>query len=389
MRTVCGLDVHKDSIFGCILRENGEQIEKEYDVLTPSLFELRDDLLSADATEVAMESTSIYWVPILRTLSPHFDLTLANPVFIKQMAGRKSDQADAAWIAELQMNRYIKKSYIPNEIVQEMRPFHRRYADLRKDKVRLAAKTDNLLQRCNIRISNYIANANRSKSYQKVITCLLAGETSPGKLADCIHGRIRNKHGEKTIVAALTGTMLPGDLVILRQYERTREMFEQDQQECLAEMQSLAETYFSEELELLKTMPGMKEVNPLAILAEIGADMSAFEKASKLVGWAGFRPRNDTTAGKIKSRKILKGNKYLRQALIQIAWSAVRTKGSLFQTKYQLLLRRHMPDRKALIAIARKILIIIWHILKEKQKYDPTKQIIRACLFSGTIPPEQ
>lgn len=387
MKTVCGLDVHKDSIFACILRENGEQIEKQYDVLPPSLHELRDDLLSAGVSEVALESTSVYWVPILRVLSPHFEITLGNPLFIKQMPGRKRDQADAAWIAKLALQGFIRKSFIPNEIVQELRLYHRRYADLRKQLIRLGAHTDNILQRCNIRISNYITRASTSKSYQKVIACLLQGETSADILADCIHGRIRNKHGRDTLVAALTGEILNPDLFVLRQLNVEREFSEQQQQDCQTAMQNLVDSYYSEELEILQSLPGMKDINPLAVLAEIGADMSGFDTASKLVGWAGLRPRNDESAGKVKSQKTLKGNKYLRQAMTQAAWSAVRTKGSWFQIKHEAYRQRHMADKKALIAIARKMLVVIWHMLKEKQKYDPQKQILRARMYAGSIFP--
>ncbi len=386
MRTVCGLDVHKGSIFACILHENGEQIEKKYGVLTPDLLELRSDLQTAGVSEVALESTSVYWVPILRVLGPYFEIVLGNPLFIKQMPGRKSDLQDAAWIAELALHRYIRKSFIPNEIIQELRLYHRRYVDLRKQIVRLAAKRDNVLQRCNIRISNYIGNTNRSKSFEKVIRSLLDGETSAEKLADCIHGRTRNRHGREAIVAALTGEVLPSDLFILRQINQEREFIENQQQECLDKMQDLVDTYYPEELEILQSLCAMKEKNPLCILAEIGADMSGFETASKLVGWAGLRPRNDESAGKVKSKKIMKGNKYLRQAIVEVAWAAVRTKGSRFEQKYQAYLRRHMPAKKATIAIARKLLVIIWHMLKQKQKYDPQKQILRARQFAQRVP---
>lgn len=375
MRTVCGLDVHKDSVFACIVSAQGEKKEKKYDVLTPCLEELRDDLLSAGVCSVAMESTCIYWLPILRVLKPHFDIWVANPLFIKQMPGRKSDQRDAEWIAELLLNNYIKKSFIPDEITQELRLYERRYVDLRRKILRVITQMDGQLQRCNIRIGNYVTNLKRSKSYEKVVALILTGETSADKLLACIHGRTRNKYGAQTIRAALSGVMRGSDLHVLRQMGQEKEFIAKQMEECVGYMEELANAYFHQAYELLQTIPGVKQIGALSILAEIGTDMSCFETASKLVGWAGLKPRNDESAGKIKSRKTTKGNKYLRVTLTQAAWSASRTHNTRFQRKYASLTGRKVNEKKALIAIARKILIVVWHILSKNEPYDPNRHL--------------
>ena len=121
MRIVCGLDVHKDSVFVCILNEKGEKFEAKYGVLTPELEELHQLLLTHEVKEVTMESTSIYWYPIWRILSDIECLKLVNPYFIKQLPGRKSDVRDAAWIAECTMKDLIRGSFVPDEIVQRMK----------------------------------------------------------------------------------------------------------------------------------------------------------------------------------------------------------------------------------------------------------------------------
>lgn len=369
--------MHKDSIFACILHENGEKTEHVYGVLTPELESLRDDLLAMCVEEVSLESTSIYWVPILRVLEPHFEMRLANPLFIKQMPGRKSDQADAHWIAELTRYGYIKKSFVPTAVVQELRLYERRYVDLRKKTGRIAVQTDNLMQQCNIRISNYLSNASKSKSFEKVMGLLLEGVTDPDELVKCIHGRITKKHGIETIRASLSGVVRAADLRLLRLYKKERDLYEGQKEECLAYMKELVAANYSQEYELLKTIPGMKDINALCVLAEVGADMSAFETASKLVGWAGLKPRNDESNKKVKSRKILKGNKYIRIALTQTAWPAVRTKDSRFCYKYQQMLGRHMKEQKALVAVARKILVVTWHVLSKKEPYDPVRHLKR------------
>lgn len=126
MRNVCGLDVHKDSVFMCILKENGEKIEEKFGVLTPELDRLRDLLVCHSVGEVAMESTSIYWIPIWRVLSCDFDVKLVNPYFIKQLPGRKTDVQDAHWIATVLQKELIKGSFIPEAIIQELRQYERR-----------------------------------------------------------------------------------------------------------------------------------------------------------------------------------------------------------------------------------------------------------------------
>ena len=190
MRIVCGLDVHKDSVFVCILNEKGEKFEAKYGVLTPELEQLHQLLLNHEVKEVTMESTSIYWHPIWRVLSNIPCLKLVNPYFIKQLPGRKSDVRDAAWIAECTMKDLIRGSFVPDAIVQQMRLYNRRIFDLNKEKIYKLTKLDALLQHCNIRISNYVSSID-SKSYKEVVRLLSEGTVDPEELSKVIHGRTK------------------------------------------------------------------------------------------------------------------------------------------------------------------------------------------------------
>ena len=122
------------------------------------------------------------------------------------------------------------------------------------------------------------------------------------------------------------------------------------------------------------TIPGIQKLSAMCIIAEIGNDMSSFQKATHLIGWAGLRPRNDETAEKVKSRKILYGNKYLRQILVEVSWSAARSNKSFLGKKFNILSKR-MKSQKALIAITRKILVIIYNVLKTKQPFDYNRNL--------------
>lgn len=154
MKAVCGLDVHKDSIYLCILHPDGELFEQVFGVLTFQLHQMRDLLLAHHVEKVSMESTSVYWIPIWRILAPHFHLQLVNPYFIKQLPGHKSDVADAQWIAECTMKNLISSSFVPPEDIQQLRQYDRRIFDLDEEIVRKLSKLDAVMQRCNIRLSN-------------------------------------------------------------------------------------------------------------------------------------------------------------------------------------------------------------------------------------------
>jgi transposase len=375
MDKVCGLDIHKDSVFACIMDEKGEKIfEKRYGTLTPDLDEMRNTLVEKNCGKVAMESTSIYWMPVWRVLEPDFSLTLTNPYFIKQLPGRKSDSKDAAWIAECLQKNLLKKSFVAGEELQQMRLYSRQYRRLTTSRVRLEQQLDNQLQRCNIRFSNYVSNQGKNVSMRKIINKMIAGERDPAKLCSLVHGRIRNKHGNKVITDSLSGVIGNADIEMLKQCMDQIELIEKQQATCLNHLEELANKYFAKEISLLCTIPGIQKLSALFILAEIGSDMSAFPKATDLVGWAGLRPRNDETSEKIRNRKILHGNKYLRQILVEISWSAALSDKSFLGKKFKTLSKR-MKSQKALIAITRKILVIIYNVLKTKEPFDQKRNL--------------
>mgnify|MGYP003071782805 FL=1 len=374
MRIVCGLDVHKDSVFACILNENGEKFECKFGVLTPELEELHQLLLTQDVKEVTMESTSIYWHPIWRVLDDIEDLKLVNPYFIKQLPGRKSDVRDAAWIAECTMKDLIRGSFVPSTLVQRMRQYNRRIFDLNKEIVYKLTKLDSVLQRCNIRISNYVSSVD-SKSYKEVVRLVSEGVTDPNRLASVIHGRTINRVGKETITASLTGVISEVDIDLIRQYLEEIELAQRHKQESHEKLTRMCEDEFPKEFENLQTIPGVKERSATSILAEIGADMKMFITASALVSWCGLKPRNEESAGKIKSRRITHGNKYIRKTMIECAWGASKTQNCFFSKySYTQTVVRKKNAMKVKVAIARKMLTAIWHVLSEGKPYTDYKK---------------
>ena len=376
MRIVCGLDVHKDSIFLCILSSTGEIFEKKYGVLTNQLEEMRDLMLTYHVHEVGMESTSVYWIPVWRILEPHFKLKLINPYFIKQLPGHKSDVKDARWIAECMMKELVRGSFVPPESIQQLRLYDRRIYDLDDEIIRKLAKLDAVVQRCNIRLSNYVSNTD-SVSYKSVIDKICEGVTSPEELVKEVHGRIINRHGKETIIASLQGCVTEADIDIMAQLKAEIDMAEMHKQECMDKMQEICEKEYSEQLRNLQTIPGVKMRAATSLIAEIGTDMSHFETANHLSSWAGLKPRNDQSNKTIKSRRITHGNRFLRRTIIQCAWGASRTKDCFFSRfSYHQTQVRKKNKMKVIVAISRKMLVCVWHILKEKVLYKDFDNMI-------------
>ena len=369
MRIVCGLDVHKDSIYLCILSSTGEIFEQVFGVLTTQLEEMRDLMIKYNVQEVGMESTSVYWIPVWRVLEPHFKLKLINPYFIKQLPGRKSDVKDAQWIAECMMKELVRGSFVPPERIQQLRIYDRRIYDLDDEIIRKLAKLDAVIQRCNIRLSNYVSNTD-SVSYKSVIDKICEGVTSPEELVKEVHGRIINRHGKETIIASLKGSITEVDIDIMAQLKAEIDLAELHKQKCLKKMQEICEKEYSEQLKNLQTIPGVKMRAATSLIAEIGTDMSHFETANHLSSWAGLRPRDDQSNKTIKSRRITHGNRYLRRTIIQCAWGASRAKNYFFSrfSYYQTQVRKK-NRMKVIVAISRKMLVCAWHILKENIAY--------------------
>ncbi len=367
---VCGLDIHKDSIFCAIYNGKGNADVLEFATTAPEIKRMGKHLKAEGVARIAMESTGIYWIPVWNILeSMSFELHLVNPYLIKQMPGRKSDVKDAQWIAMLLHKGLIRSSMVPDPAIRELRSYGRRYRKLMQQRTSVLQSLERTLEQASIRITSLVSDTS-TKSVRRIIRSLIAGETSGEALLAHVHGRTLKRHGRERVVAALSGFVCEHHRFALEQLMEELELYERQAEACLEHMRHICRERYSRELELLMSITGICEVSALIIVAETGADMAAFESSGRFTGWVGLRPRNDESAGKYKSTAITKGNKYLRTILVQVAWAAARTKGSPLSEKF-IQLSRRKPRKKALIAIARKMATVIWHVLSEQKPFDP------------------
>ena len=366
---VSGLDVHKDTIFCAIYdgKKYGEVME--YTTFSSDIRTMGNQLHEAGVRRVALESTGMYWIPVWNILEEMgFDLMLVNPFLIKQMPGRKSDVRDAQWIAKLLHKGLLRGSMVPDQTIRQLRTYSRKYVKMQGMITRVLQEMERILEICNIRITSLVSS-NNSKSVLNVIEKIIAGEDSVEELACCIHGRILNSKGE-LVMRSLEGHIADHHRFSLSLAHEQYKLFTSQLTLLEDRMQEVCNKYYSRQMELLVSTVGIGKQAAMQIIAETGADMKAFENSGKLTGWTGLRPRNDESAGKYKSTAVTHGNKYLRRIMVQCAWAAVRTKGSFYKSKFEQLCIRK-SRKKALIAIARKLLTVVWHVLAEDKPFDP------------------
>lgn len=368
-RIVGGLDVHKDNVYLCILdQECNVLFEEKFKSFTDKLKEMTELMVSYGVSEVAMESTSTYWMPVWNVIGEVITCKLVNPQFIKQLPGRKSDIADARWIAECLQKDLIRGSFVPNPIIQDMRLYDRQIYTLNRDCVRAINTIENTMHAQGFRLSDFVKID--SVSYQKVLERIIAGVTDPGLLIGEIHTRTRKRVGDDDLISSMCANFSKAGIDIIRAAKERYDFLVKQKDDMQNKLTELCEQVFKDELELLKQIPGVQERAATSIIANTGLSMDAFNTAEDLASWAGLCPRNDISNGHYKSKKTTHGNKYLRIILIQCAWAATRNNKCYFSRYYFTQTQvKGKPSKKVLVAVARKILVAIWHMIRKGEPY--------------------
>lgn len=361
---VCGLDVHKKNVVACVLTPDEKEI-RTFSTMTEDLIQMVDWIISKGCTHVAMESTGSFWKPIYNLLEmENLEVLVVNAKHIKNVPGRKTDVKDAEWIASLLKHGLLKGSYIPSREQRELRELIRYRRSLIDERAREVNRIQKVLEGANIKLSS-VASDVLGKSARAMIEALIAGETNPEVLSGMALRRMKHKKDE--LKRALNGFIGAHQRLMLKtQLKHIDELDALIQQ--LDEEIKRRMLPFEEDLERLDTIPGVGRRTAEQVVAEVGTDMSRFPSAAHLSSWTGLAPGNHESAGKRKSGKTTKGNKKLRSALIEAARAAARTKNTYLSSLYHRIAARRGANRAA-VAVAHRILIIVYHILKKKQTY--------------------
>jgi len=254
---VSGLDVHKDTIFCGIYDGKKQRKVLEFSTFTEDIRNLGNMLQLQGVRKVAMESTSIYWIPVWNILEEMgFELILVNPYLIKQMPGRKSDVKDAQWIATLLHKGLLRGSLVPDKGIRELRSYSRRYVKLQGIILGSFQEMERILEMCNIRITSLVSK-NNSVSIQKVIQSIIQGNDSAEELACFIHGRIINSKKEK-VRKALEGFIPEHHRFNLELVWQQYQLYQKQLNIVEERMMQICQEHYAEEMELLQTIPGIK-----------------------------------------------------------------------------------------------------------------------------------
>jgi transposase len=366
-----GLDVHKKFVVACrlIVDELGQvhKALRQFSTMTDDLEALADWLAAGGVTHVAMESTGVYWQPVYNILEGRFEIFLVNAQAVKRMPGRKTDIKDAEWLATLMQHGLLQASFIPQREQRELRDLTRYRLSLVKERQRFANRLQKVLEDANLKLAA-VATDIQGVSAQAILRALLAGQTDPQLLAELAKGRLRSKQND--LERALHGRlrehhrfMLAELLTQLDFLDEQIEKIEQRIEAKLAEMPP-----FEAAVRLLDSLPGVNRHLAMAILAEIGVDMSRFPSDRHITAWAGVAPGNNQTGGKQRSGKTRHGNPYLKRALVLAAHAAAHTKHTYLRSLYYRLAARRGKPRAA-VAVGRTILQMAYHMLKNGEFY--------------------
>lgn len=361
----CGLDVHKDKVSAYLIFHDDKDVEhndvREFGTFMDDLVQMREWLLGHACPVLAMESTGVYWRPVYNVLEDHLRVILVNPRDIKNVPGRKTDISDSKWIAGLLKHGLLRGSFIPPKEVRQWRDLtrlRRRYIQTSADYRR---RTQKLFESANIKIDSVVADL-FGVSGRHLMDLLVSGqELSLSAVQRCMKGRLKRTDVE--IFRAMQGFFTDHHRFQLRSLLRMVHHLEEEII-CLDNQIQFLMRGHSEVLERLKETHGISTIASRDILAELGPTLEAFPTDAALASWSGLCPGNNESAGKRRSGRSPVFKHHLKTIMVEVAWAAVRTKGSYYKDKYHRLKYR-IGAKKALIAVAHRILKAIYRIIKE------------------------
>ena len=368
----CGIDVHKTFVVACIASTNSNGIttykSHRFSTYTMGLKELLQWLLDNGCKDVCMESTGKYWIPVYNILEKDCSIVLAHPKYVKAIRGKKTDKKDAKWIADLFKHDLVAGSFMPPADIRQLR-------DLMRYRYKLtcfSSSEKNRLQNCltvsNIQLGNVVSDT-FGKSAQNILSKILENPLDTSfDIQPLIHGSMMKKLPQLKL--AVDGYINPhqaGKLKIIKKHYQDLETRKSELEKLIL---ALAIPY-QQELDLILTAPSFKDIfTAIGIISEIGVNMEAFPSAKHLCSWAGLTPTNNESSGKKKSVRVSKAGCFIKPLLVQCANAVVSSKKHPeFRNRY-LRLKKRRGHKKAIIAIARMLLTVLYNMLKKKEPYN-------------------
>lgn len=365
-----GLDVHKATVVACVRVPGGQRGErrgetKTFATTTRGLTELTDWLGRHGVTEVAMESTGVYWRPVYAALEPTVRVLLVNARHVKMVPGRKTDVRDCEWLAQLLECGLLRASFVPPRAVRDLRDLTRLRKTLIRERGHHVNRIEKTLELAQIKIGCVVTDL-MGKTGRAILQALSAGLDDPDQLAELAQGLLRKKRA--ALREALVGGLTPHYAFLLQQHLALIDTLDAHITTLDARIDE-AMRPFAEAAALAQTIPGVATRAAQAILAETGVDMATFPSAGHLASWARLCPGLHESAGKRQPVTTGQGATWLRATLQEAAWAAVRTKRSYYRALFHRLKTRR-GAKKAIVAVQHAMLVALWHMLTYRRPHS-------------------
>lgn len=369
----CGADIHKDLIVATIAATNQdgitEYIQSSFSSQNFDLVRLKAWLIEHHCFEIAMESTGKYWIPVFNVLEDEIKVFVVHPKYTKAIKGKKTDKKDSKWIADLFKHDLLKFSFIPPKEIRELRELSRYRIKLIAMRSSERNRYQNSMTISNIGLASILSDPFGKSSRAVMKEVIRSSSVTEEKISKLLERNARKK--VKEVLQSLDGSHIESDQR-LKMNIASQHMDQIDSHVRRLETEMAIRCIpYATLINLLLDIPGISYLSAMTIIAEIGTDMSVFETSKQLACWAGLAPANNESASKKKSVRISKAGSYLKPLLVQCALAAINSKSNpYYRIKYNRIKKRR-GHKKAIIAIARMILVNIYHILSTGEVYSP------------------
>lgn len=364
-----GLDVHQATVVATVRVPDDQSgrcvVTETFGTMTADLLALRDWLQAYGVTHVALESTGVYWKPVYYVLENAFTLLLINMQELKRVPGRKTDVKDSEWLAQLLEVGLLKSSFVPPPAIRELRDLTRYRVQQVQDRTREVNRLCKVLEDAGLKLTTVVSDV-MGASGRAMLRALVAGTTDPAVLADLARGRLRQKLPE--LRRALHGRFRRHHAFLIEQIFAKLDFLDETLDRLTGEIEGRLGP-FEPMLANLDTIPGVNRTAAITLIAETGGDMSRFPSAGHLCSWGAMCPGQNESAGKRRSGKTRKGNRYLRRMLLQSALGSTRKNGSALQARYHRV-KRHRGHKKAVVAVGHQILEIAYYVMRDGVTYQ-------------------
>lgn len=369
----CGADIHKDLIVATIAVTNQdgvtEYIQSSFSSQNFDLVRLKAWLIEHHCFEIAMESTGKYWIPVFNVLEGEIKVFVVHPKYTKAIKGKKTDKKDSKWIADLFKHDLLKFSFIPPKEIRELRELSRYRIKLIAMRSSERNRYQNSMTISNIGLASILSDPFGKSSRAVMKEVIRSSSVTEEKISKLLERNAKKK--VKEVLQSLEGSHIESDQR-LKMNIASQHMDQIDSHVRRLETEMAIRCIpYATLINLLLDIPGISYLSAMTIIAEIGTDMSVFETSKQLACWAGLAPANNESANKKKSVRISKAGSYLKPLLVQCALAAINSKSNpYYRIKYNRIKKRR-GHKKAIIAIARMILVNIYHILSTGEVYSP------------------